>query len=67
MQKWEYIKVARSLNGGFFIDSTGVERVNIDAERLVDMMNLMGKDGWELINAIKDENGFYFFKRPVQE
>jgi hypothetical protein len=65
MQKWEYCKVARSMHGGFFIDATGLERVNIDAERLVDMMNLLAKDGWELLSPHKDENGFYFFRRPM--
>lgn len=67
MQKWEYCKVARSMHGGFFIDATGMERVNIEAERLVDMMNLLAKDGWELLSPHKDENGFYFFKRLLEE
>ena len=67
MQKWEYCRAARSMHGGFFIDATGMERVNIEADRLVDIMNILGKDGWELISPIKDENGFYFFKRPMQD
>ena len=67
MQKWEYCRAARSMHGGFFIDATGMERVNIEADRLVDIMNILGKDGWELISPIKDENGFYFFKRPLQD
>ena len=67
MQKWEYLKAARSLHGGFFIDATDMERVSIEAERLVDLMNILGKDGWELISPLKDENGFYFFKRPMEE
>ena len=67
MQKWEYCKVARSMHGGFFVDATGMERVNVEAERLVDIMNLLGKDGWDLLSPLKDENGFYFFKRPLEE
>lgn len=66
MTKWEYCKAARSMHGGFFIDMAGIERVNIEADRLVDMMALMGKDGWELLSPHKDENGFYFFKRPIE-
>ncbi|MEM5774464.1 MAG: hypothetical protein AAGU05_05630 [Anaerolineaceae bacterium] len=67
MQKWEYCKVARSMHGGFFVDATGLERVNISGERLIDMINLMAKDGWELVSPHKDESGFYYFKREFVE
>lgn len=67
MQKLEYCKVARSMHGGFFVDATGLERVNISGERLIDMINLMAKDGWELVSPHKDESGFYYFKREFVE
>jgi hypothetical protein len=67
MQKWEYCKAARSMHGGFFVDATGLERVNVSGDRLIDLINLLGKDGWELLSPHKDESGFYFFKRAVTE
>jgi hypothetical protein len=67
MQKWEYCKAARSLMSGYFIDATGEERVTIDVERKVDLLNVLGKDGWELISPHKDENGFFFFKRELED
>ena len=67
MQKWEYCRAARSVNGGFFVEKTGVnDRINIDAEVLLDLMNILGKDGWELVHPVKDEIGHYYFKRPLE-
>jgi hypothetical protein len=67
MQKWEYCKIARSLHGGYFIDASGMERVNIDTDHFIDILDMLGKEGWELIDPHKDENGFFYFKRPVKE
>ena len=53
------------MHGGFFVDAAGVERVNLDADRLIDMINLLAKDGWELMSPHKDESGFYFFRREL--
>ena len=67
MQKWEYCKVAKSLTGNFFIDIPGAERLTLDVDTKIEMLNIMGKDGWDLIDPHKDESGFYFFKRPLEE
>ena len=73
MQKWEYLqvnvefsknKLAASANGKSVIDTR-----DADAEtQLVFYLNSLGAEGWELVNADKNEYGFrnYFFKRPVE-
>ncbi|MBI9047590.1 MAG: hypothetical protein JEZ06_24105 [Anaerolineaceae bacterium] len=67
MQKYEYCKIARSMHGGYFIETPDLERVNIDSEVKLEVMNILGKEGWKVITPIKDENGFVFFKRPIIE
>jgi len=55
------------LHGGYFIDASGMDRVNIDEDHFIDLLNMLGKEGWELIDSHKDENGFYFLRRPIKE
>ena len=74
MQKWEYFeihvefsknKLVASANGETVIDAKGSD---IEKE-LALYLNSLGAEGWEMVNADKNEYGFrnYFFKRPVEK
>lgn len=67
MQKWEYLRFQFM---GNYYDVNGVEfRVEETGNRpklLVELLNQLGKDGWELISTDVDSEG-YLFKRPVEE
>lgn len=54
MEKFEYVY---KMYNGFTIS------------KIVDELNIMGKDGWELISNMKDEIGRtrYIFKRKIIE
>jgi hypothetical protein len=72
MLKWEYLQINVELARNKLV-------VSADGEAVVDMqgsgvekelahyLNSLGAEGWELVNADKNEYGFrnYFFKRPV--
>jgi hypothetical protein len=73
MQKGEYLqvhvkhskgKLVVSANGEQVIDATGT---GIETE-LAHYLNSLGGQGWEMVNADKNEYGFQncFFKRPIE-
>lgn len=80
MQTWDYLVVAedstyaeqaggvplRVHSGGWIIaDAAGTRRLE-RAVPLVQLLNLLGAQGWELV-AVQDNErtGTYLFKRPV--
>lgn len=74
MRKWEYLqinvelarnKLAVSANGEPVLDIQGT---SVEKE-LAHYLNSLGAEGWELVNADKNEYGFrnYFFKRPLED
>jgi hypothetical protein len=73
MQKWEYLQVhVESAKGKLTIMVNG-NKVT-DTKEIAEMADLMryinslGAEGWEIVNANRNEYGFqnYFFKRPVE-
>jgi hypothetical protein len=72
MQKWEYLQIlaetskARlnvSVNGNEMADKMEFD----DLTGLMRYLNSLGAEGWEMVNADRNEYGFqnYFFKRPI--
>lgn len=73
MQKWEYLQIhaetskARlnvSVNGNEMADKMEFD----DLTGLMRHLNSLGAEGWEMVNADRNEYGFqnYFFKRPIE-
>lgn len=73
MQKWEYLqvhvefsknKLVASVDGDTVLDTNGPGT----EKELTQYLNSLGAEGWELVNADKNEYGFrnYFFKRAVE-
>ena len=74
MQKWEYLQIhvessktrlVVSVNG----DEAADQKELGNTTELMRYLNLLGAEGWEMVNADRNEYGFqnYFFKRPVEE
>lgn len=62
MQKWEYLEVESAYNRVLAINGKEVKDWQ-EGTRMIDYLNQVGDEGWELI-AI-DENR-YLFKRPKE-
>jgi hypothetical protein len=73
MWKWEYLQIhvetskARlivSVNGNELADKNEFG----DMTDLMRYLNSLGAEGWEMVNADRNEYGFqnYFFKRPIE-
>jgi len=62
MQKWEYMCTAHP---AFGIQPTESEK-GVQEGPTIDILNVFGEHGWELINVVRDENDWltYFLKRP---
>lgn len=72
MQKWEYLQVhVQAARGGLTAavhGNKGTTSHEFEAEtEFMRYINTLGAEGWELVNADKNEYGFqnYFFKRPL--
>jgi hypothetical protein len=52
------------VNGNALVEKKEIK----DLAHLMSYLNSLGADGWEMINAHRNEYGFqnYFFKRPVE-
>lgn len=73
MQKWEFLQVHVELSKNKLVASINGETVLNTKGPGVEMefsqyLNSLGAEGWELVNADKNEYGFrnYFFKRPLE-
>ncbi|MBM3180852.1 MAG: hypothetical protein FJZ86_10910 [Chloroflexi bacterium] len=70
MTKWEYLQVevhySSPLNKENLVTANGktIFRDAVNIPNLPDYFNLLGKDGWELVNFKK--GWVYFFKRPLE-
>jgi hypothetical protein len=73
MQKWEYLQIhvesskARlnvAVHGNEMADKMEFD----DVTGLMRYLNSLGAEGWEMVNADRNEYGFqnYFFKRPIE-
>ena len=73
MQKWEYIQIhvessrARlsvSVHGNEIVEQKDFD----DLGGLMRYLNALGAEGWEMVNADRNEYGFqnYFFKRAAE-
>lgn len=74
MRKWEYLQVNVELARNKLVVSANGEQVHatngVGVEKeLAQYLNSLGAEGWELVNADKNEYGFrnYFFKRPIED
>ena len=70
MQKWEYLQIhARSSKAKIVVSVNGKDMDDLkDEVDLIRYLNALGAEGWEMVNADRNEYGFqhYFFKRPVE-
>lgn len=73
MQKWEYLQIhVETSKARLLVSVTGnglAEKKEFnDLAHLMSYLNSLGAQGWEMINADRNEYGFqnYFFKRPVE-
>jgi hypothetical protein len=73
MQKWEYILIhVESAKGKLAVTANGNEVTDpkefMDVTDLMRYLNSLGAQGWEMVNADRNEYGFqnYFFKRPIE-
>lgn len=61
MAKWEYYQL-------YLEDERDLEK-----EKLIPIMNSLGKEGWELVSSVytggggRSGNTFFFFKRPKNQ
>jgi hypothetical protein len=72
MQKWEYLQLhVESSKTRLLVSVSGNEvddkKEFGDVTGLTRYLNSLGAEGWEMVNADRNEYGFqnYFFKRPV--
>ena len=72
MQKWEYLQIhVESSKARLIVSVHGNEVVDQkefgDVTDLMRYLNSLGEEGWEMVNADRNEYGFqnYFFKRPI--
>ncbi|MBC8170738.1 MAG: hypothetical protein H7X77_03675 [Anaerolineae bacterium] len=65
MQKWEYLTLETSRNYGvtkFYVN--GTMQPELKNKKLVDVMNLIGSQGYEMVGIASDKEGHTFiFKR----
>ena len=72
MKKWEYIEVTAPMR-----DDGKSVRIYLNGEEafpesrtsvLYDYLNILGKEGWEMINFAfyPNKTAFYYFKRAVK-
>ena len=73
MQKWEYLQIHVESSKARLIVSVYENEVDDkkefdDVTGLMRYLNTLGAEGWEMVNADKNEYGFqnYFFKRPIE-
>jgi len=73
MQKWEYLQIHVESSKARLIVSVYKNEVDDkkefdDVTGLMRYLNTLGAEGWEMVNADKNEYGFqnYFFKRPIE-
>lgn len=65
MQKWEYLFITQSEDG---YQANGVFVPTAEVGDLWEYVNLLGKEGWELIAAQSSESGWDLgFKRPLKK
>ena len=74
MQKWEYLQIhVESSKGRLLVSVNGHgvadKKEFSDMAGLMGYLNSLGAEGWEMVNAHRNEYGFqnYFFKRPIKE
>ena len=74
MQKWEYLQIhVESSKGRLSVSVNGNEMADKmefdDLTGLMRYLNALGAQGWEMVNADRNEYGFqnYFFKRPIEQ
>jgi hypothetical protein len=73
MQKWEYLQLhVESSKARLIVSANGTELTDKkefeDVTGLMRYLNSLGTEGWEMVNADRNEYGFqnYFFKRPTE-
>jgi hypothetical protein len=73
MQKWEYLQIHVESSKARLIVSVYKNEVDDkkefdDVTGLMRYLNTLGAEGWEMVNADKNEYGFqnYFFKRSIE-
>ena len=73
MQKWEYLQIHVESSKSRLIVSVNANEMAEkkefdDVTGLMRYLNSLGAEGWEMVNADRNEYGFqnYFFKRPVE-
>lgn len=73
MQKWEYLQIhVESSKTRLLVSVSGNDADDkkefTDLAGLMGYLNSLGAEGWEMVNADRNEYGFqnYFFKRPVE-
>jgi hypothetical protein len=72
MQKWEYLQIhvessKARLTASILAKETADKKEFEDVTGLMRYLNSLGAEGWEMVNADRNEYGFqnYFFKRPL--
>jgi len=73
MQKWEYLQIHVESSKTRLLASVSGNEVDdkkefADLTGLMRFLNSLGAEGWEMVNADRNEYGFqnYFFKRPIE-
>jgi hypothetical protein len=73
MQKWEFLQIhvessKSRLNVSVNANEMAEKKEFDNVTGLMRYLNSLGAEGWEMVNADRNEYGFqnYFFKRPVE-
>jgi hypothetical protein len=72
MTKWEYLRLPIHSDGekilAIYVNEENIANDDKNIKTLSSYLNEVGRDGWELVSATKDQGlWIYLFKRLIEE